>query len=212
VIDDKRLEIKNAASKSSFEQQRLTALNFVLEQVNECINNLKGNLRVIKALRKFYQFQLLTDVGTDGDVSWLQDEREKLNVFSQQVKVIYIIIENLVRRAELLSQTGQRREDLVSCFLQFFFSSRYRCRNVTNVSKLHRMLHVRNEATTIELNDSTRTSTLMMRENSIRMQDDSQKMKGYAAVMFLLLPMTVVSVSNPEMTIGACIVTGKIES
>jgi hypothetical protein len=105
VIDDKRLDFKNAASKSSFEQQRLTALNFVLEQVNECINSLKGNLRVIKALRKFYQFQLLTDVGTDGDISWLQDEREKLNVFSQQLKVIYIIIENLVRRAELLSQT-----------------------------------------------------------------------------------------------------------
>jgi hypothetical protein len=41
----------------------------------------------------------------------------------------------------------------------------------------------------------------MMRDNSKRMQDDSQKMKGYAAVTFLLLPMTVVSVSNPENTV-----------
>jgi len=102
-----------------FEQRRLILISNLLERVNNCTSSLKGNLGVFKALRRFYQFELLLKTNTLAKLHWLQDEREKINEFSKQLKIISTITENLIRRLELLSETGKRREDLVSWFHLF---------------------------------------------------------------------------------------------
>jgi len=111
---DLKLITLEAEAQRNFEQRRLYIINILLEEINECIINLKGNLRVFKALRKFYQFELLWEINTPSKISWLQDQKERIRDFAQQLTVICTITENLVRRAELLFEAGKRREDLVS--------------------------------------------------------------------------------------------------
>lgn len=132
IFDDFRLATTRMNIRADFEQRRLRAVNLTLEQIDECINSLKGNLRVLEALREFYEKELLLETDQISDLSWLEDEKDKISSFSQQLKIISTVTENFVRRAELLLKAGIRRQDLY-----------------------YQSLHVRNESNVSELTSAT---------------------------------------------------------
>ncbi|KAK4125412.1 hypothetical protein N657DRAFT_631727 [Parathielavia appendiculata] len=148
----------------------LKYLNGYMEKVDEVIVALQGNLRVCRAIIKFYRDELLQDRKLRArKLAWTTDKasrariREHLDEFLDRMRWTCTSMQEMHRRALIIKQVGARRENT-----------------------LHRLVQNRDLQTTNNLAKATNELTVVTNR-------DSSTMRVFSAITLILLPASVVS-------------------
>ncbi len=104
-------------------------LNRYVEKLNEIIEALEGNLRVWKAVLKFYRSELLQDRQLKArNLEWMTDKasrariRNSLDEFEEEMRWVCTSTLETRRRVVALKQATERREGSARLFLSLFLA------------------------------------------------------------------------------------------
>jgi hypothetical protein len=114
--------------RGSLHEIGIKTLNGYLEKLDEITVALEANLRVCKALLKFYHDELLQDRKLKAlNLAWMADKdarariREDLDDFEDKMRWVCTSTQEMLRRAVVVKQVGVRRENTASlCSFSFF--------------------------------------------------------------------------------------------
>ncbi|KAK4099285.1 hypothetical protein N658DRAFT_487696 [Parathielavia hyrcaniae] len=149
--------------QNELNERGIKLLNGYMEALDEIILALQGNLRVWRAMVKFYRDQLLQDHRLRSrNLAWMTEResrariREDLDDFLDKLRWVCTSTQEMLRRAQTVKQVGVRRE--------------------TMTDRLHQYR---------ELKEARKFTTVTSR--------DSSTMRVFSAMTLILLPISVVS-------------------
>ncbi|KAK3319641.1 hypothetical protein B0T19DRAFT_445443 [Cercophora scortea] len=104
-------------------EEVLKKVNRYMESIDDCIVGLKANMRVCKAILKFYQTQLLQDAKLRAlRRPWLLSHREALKSdvaeFAEKIQDVHDATNEMLRRILMVKEMGTRREGTTQRLLQ----------------------------------------------------------------------------------------------
>ncbi|KAK3690403.1 hypothetical protein B0T22DRAFT_481582 [Podospora appendiculata] len=104
-------------------EEVLKKVNRYMESIDDCIVGLKANMRVCKAILKFYQRQLLQDTKLKAlGRPWLLTHRDALRSdvveFSEKIQDVHDATNEMLRRILMVKEMGTRREGTTQRLLQ----------------------------------------------------------------------------------------------
>jgi hypothetical protein len=170
-------------------------LNGYMERLDQLIVALQANLRVCRAITKFYRDELLQDRRLKArKLAWTTDKefqaeiREHLDDFQDKMRWVCTSTQEMLRRAVVVRQMGTRRENAVRLLSETSPLPPGSVGFVADLSstQLHQFIQIRDLRATRKL--ATASNKL-----AVVTTMDSSTMRAFSAMTLILLPISIVS-------------------
>jgi hypothetical protein len=184
-------------------EKGIKILNAYMEKLDQLIVALQANLRVYRAISKFYRDELLTDRRLKArKLPWATDKnfqaeiRQHLDDFQDKMRWVCTSTQEMLRRAVVVRQVVARRESAVRLFSLLLVPSPFL--GIVHFTLLRKVLLTCPLVQIYQFNQLrdlkfTRRLSEVSRDLSTVTAMDSSTMRAFSAMTLILLPISIVS-------------------